>query len=477
MSVMSKKIINYFNSISVPGKWEWMLLGIIFLIPFLSFFYGDTVSIIKYEVHFMGSIVDYDGWTSYYEYVKYMVENGGANGGGNYATYDFPMYIILGIWGIPLWVLYGSKGIDVCSVYLAKVYGKSILLIALVISGILIYSICKEIKLSEQHSKWGAFLFASSMCVFTAIGINGQTDVLGMVFILLGLRAYIKHQRINFILWFMLAFMFKMYALFIFVPLLLIVEKKIWKIGVSGIAVFALKFIQGLIFDANDPAMIIKRNFEKGMYDRLTTNRIPFVNGDVPTVFVIFFAICIWCYLHKEISDEAEFYKYAIWIPMISMIGIFVSFESSSYWYVHMCPYLSIMLVYNTSNMKHNFLFETIGLISITLSNYGSRPWAFEIHACQNMLLEKFFGDYNLVAEPYKLENFVVHVHIAKCVGALNAAFVVLMLTFIWMNVPRKIDYIPGQAVRGFAYSRLILNAMVCYVPLTIFVYNLICLK
>ena len=34
--------------------------------------------------------------------------------------------------------------------------------------------------LSTQQAAWGAFLFASSMCVFTAIGINGQTDILGI---------------------------------------------------------------------------------------------------------------------------------------------------------------------------------------------------------------------------------------------------------------------------------------------------------
>ena len=131
--------------------------------------------------------------------MKYLVESDPFGFGTQnyaYATYDFPMYIVLGIWGIPLWILFGAKGLDANASYLAKIYGKSVLLAALVVSTVLVYAICREIRLSTQQAAWGAFLFASSMCVFTAIGINGQTDILGIPFIMLGLRDYIKHRRV-----------------------------------------------------------------------------------------------------------------------------------------------------------------------------------------------------------------------------------------------------------------------------------------
>lgn len=480
MNNIIDKVESFFYGMESPRLWEWIILAILVSIPFLSYYYGDTMSIVNYEVNFMGAIKNYDGWTSYYEYIKYLVESDPFGFGSYtyaYATYDFPMYIILGIWGIPLWIFYGSKGLDVNSFYISKIYGKSVLLVALIISAVLVYSICKEIEVSDQHAKWGAFLFASSMCVFTAIGINGQTDILGIPFILLGLRAFIRHQRIRFIFWFMIAVMFKMYAFFIFVPLVLISEKKLWKIGGSVIAVWILKFVQAIIFDPQSPSMIIKQQFELDIYNRLTVNRLPFVNGDAPMVLVMIFILCVYCYLHKEIENEAEFRKFAIWIPVAAMIGFFVSFESSSYWYLHLCPYLSIILVYNTSNMKNNVLFETIGLAAITLSNYGSRPWAYEIYGCHDMLLEKFFGNYNDVQEIYVLDDFAHRVSIVKYVGALNVVFVILMLAFVWMNMPKKTDYDAEQNVKGYAYARLLLNVAVAYIPLIIFVYNLVFLK
>lgn len=235
-----------------------------------------------------------------------------------------------------------------------------------------------------------------------------------------------------------------------------------------------MKFVQAVIFDPQSPAMLIKQQFENDIYNRLTVNRLPFVNGDVPMVLIMIFVLCVYCYLHKETESESEFRSYAVWLPAAAMIGLFVSFESSSYWYLHLCPYLSIMLVYNTSNLKNNVLFETAGLIAITLSNYGSRPWAYEIYGCHTMLLEKIFGDYNAVQKVYLLDDFAHRVSIVKYVGALNVVFVVLLLVFAWMNAPRKIEYIPEKTVRGYAYARLFLNVTVAYIPLLLFVYNLL---
>ena len=480
MKELMIRIDTYFHSTKAPKLWEWIVLGILISIPFLSYFYGDTLSIVNYEVNFMGAVKNGGGWTSYYEYMKYLVESDPFGFGTQnyaYATYDFPMYIVLGIWGIPLWILFGAKGLDANASYLAKIYGKSVLLAALVVSTVLVYAICREIRLSTQQAAWGAFLFASSMCVFTAIGINGQTDILGIPFILLGLRDYIKHRRVWFVLWFMIAVMFKMYAFFIYAPLLLLAEKKLWKIGGSVLAVWALKVVQAVIFPSHSPAMLIKQQFELDIYNRLTVNRIPFVNGDVPTPLILIVLLCVYCYLHEKIESEEEFQKYAVWIPMTAMIGLFISFESSSYWYLHLCPYLSIMLVYNTKNLKNNVLFETVGLIAITLSNFGSRPWAFEIYGCHTMLLEKIFGDYNAVQEVYLLNDFAHRISIVKYVGALNVVFIVSLLVFVWMNLPGKIGQETETSIRGYAYVRLLSNVAVAYIPLILFVYNLLCLK
>ena len=60
---MREKIENYFCSDKAPRIWEWIVLAVLIGIPFISYYYGDTMSIVNYEDNFMGAIIHYYGWT------------------------------------------------------------------------------------------------------------------------------------------------------------------------------------------------------------------------------------------------------------------------------------------------------------------------------------------------------------------------------------------------------------------------------
>ena len=96
-------------------KWEWVVLGLLLMIPFISFAYGDLKSIIHYEINFTGSILKGGGLQNFYTYcmnqVKFYIDH--SIEGVSYATYDFPMYIVLGIWGIPLYIYEQIIGIRI----------------------------------------------------------------------------------------------------------------------------------------------------------------------------------------------------------------------------------------------------------------------------------------------------------------------------------------------------------------------------
>lgn len=475
MQVIKSFLNDFLYKKSKPKKAEWVLLGLLFLFPFLCYFYGDTTAIVLYEMNFMGSIVRGGGLQNYYEYTKYLVESTGPNHGGCYATYDFPMYFIMGIWGIPLWFVFGARDIEFFLSFWGKVYGKSIYIVALIICTYLIYRICLQLKISKDDSKWGAFLFASSIFVFTAVAINGQSDIIGIVFILLGIYSYVKQNRKAFLLWFMIAACFKMYALFIFLPLLLLIEKNVIRIGMDGIIVLLMKLGLGIVFDPNSEAMHIKNAFEYEMFERLLNNKLPLINGDVPITLVLIFGICVFCYLHEEIKDSEMLHRYAIYVPMLTMICLFISFESSSYWYLHMSPYLAIMLAYNTKNLKNNMLFETFGLICITFYFYATRPWAFDVDGSVGMLLEILIRKYDTIHQPLMLEELCDKLHITDFSGVLNAVFVVAVLTLCWMNRPKEITYEEKCNIRPWAIMRLGVNGLVGGLPILLIIYNMLC--
>lgn len=463
------KVYMYFQNTKEPYKWEWVILGLLILLPFISCFYGDTNSILLYEVDFFGSIFKGDGVLSYYDYVMNRMDTTGI---GNYATYDFPMYIVLGIWGAPLWFLAGAKGVNPLSSIVFKIYGKSIFLVALAITTVIIYLICKELKISKENSMWGAFIYASSLMIYVAICLNGQTDILGMVFILLGLLMFIKDKRMLFLLFFAIAIPFKQYALFIFVPLLLLKEKRIRYIILKTIAALSILAGSNLLFDSSSPSIQIKKSFELDMFNRLTAMRLPLLNGSVPIIVVLLLVVCVFCFL-KKIDDREEMNKYSIFIPLLVMGIIFISFESSSYWYVHLVPYLAIMLVYNSGNLKHCLLFETVGMMSLVLANYASRPWSFDIYAYNNMFLGKVFGDYNALETPFLLGDFCQKSGIVKYCGTLFGVYVVLLFTTIYLCRPSNIKTEQMNApIRGYSMVRLFLNTLIAYIPGGLYLYN-----
>jgi hypothetical protein len=188
-----EKIKNKLLSKTIPTKFEWIILGIILLIPFCIYCYMDTKSIILYQVNFVdalvhGKIFDYYQFT-YDNILSY--KSMGYNVAFN--TYDMPLNTVLGIWGIPLYFIWKLRGINILSSSLALFYGKSLLLVFLVFASVLIYKLCMVLGVNKIYSKWASYIFASSLLVFTAIGFIGQCDIIGIVFILKGLIYFVVY--------------------------------------------------------------------------------------------------------------------------------------------------------------------------------------------------------------------------------------------------------------------------------------------
>ena len=474
-----EKLKKIFKISEAPSFWAWSAFALALLVIVASFYYGDTASILRYEIHFIGNLLDGGKLTDYYDYVLRCSDGYGPVTGGNLATYDFPMYIVLGIWGIPLYFMTAAKGIDVGARIPFVVYGKGILVIALVVCLYLVYRIAKAMEMGEVRAKWAAFLCATSAFVYVAIGINGQTDVIGVVFILLGFYFYVNDMTdkgyMKFILGFMLAVPFKMFAVFIFVALLLLRKKKVWEIAVSMVLVVLPKFLLNLAFDQTSLAMTCKKEFEQQIYERLMANHVPFGNGNVSTVVIMLGIVYVWCFLRKPAEDILEYRKNALFATVASLVALFSSFESSSYWFIHMVPFFALMTAYNVGTFKTSMLFEVVAVVCHMFSDYGSRYWAYDIYNCNGMLMEKILGrSYNNVENAYLLQTFCGDTPIMRFNSAFQALFIVLMCAFVWINRPSKITTEGEIKFRPAAVIRMIVNIIVTFIPLILFTYSLL---
>lgn len=112
--------------------------GAIFCILFVLYESGDCPTIVNSEINFIGAIFEGGGIQNYYAYCGLHDANG--------APYGFIPHFIMGIWGLPLYVLVKIFGETNFAIYFL---GKSILLFYIILAGYALYKICKILNLEN----------------------------------------------------------------------------------------------------------------------------------------------------------------------------------------------------------------------------------------------------------------------------------------------------------------------------------------
>lgn len=450
---------------------RWLLLGILILIPFCSFAYIDTKSIIHFEVNFAEALLQGNIRNFYqfcYEKVQFYLQEGIA--GDAYATYDILLHAVLGIWGIPLYLVCKIANIEVTSSMLGILYGKSIFLLALICVSVLMYKICLNLRLSRKTAQHCVFLFCSSILIFSTMCIIGQSDIIGIFFILQGVNSYVKKEDNKFVFWFMIAVPFKMYALFIFIPLLLLQEKRVIYIGIKGAVVVALNVICGWIFNDGSLGIEEKAKFSKRMLEKILGNKISLMNGEIPILLILFLGICVWCYLHEK---DKDFYECAVFVPLITVIAIFISFNSYPYWFLYLTPFVAIAIAYNEKYFDSVLLFESVGMIALVLGHYIQYFWCFDITNGHKMLICKLMNGES-GSKAIFLENLVRDLP-EVYLGVLYAVYIVCMISIAYLCNPvflKKREEGMVQEIDKKLDVRMVVNVCIGYIPVFLLIYN-----
>lgn len=456
-----------------PSKSAWFAAIAFFVFLFISFCYGDTASIIRYEAGFAESMLKGD-WRDLYGITYSQILDAKANGlrGVSLPTYDLPLNIILGIWGIPLYLyrtLFNAP--DIGESFGQMLYGKSIFLPALAVTIILVYKICMAMGTGKGRALWGAYLYFTSSIVTASVAIVGQCDVIGMMFILAGLLSFIQREEKKFLIFFILAMPFKMYALFFFLPLMLLREKRILMIITKLVAAFSLSIMSNISLVNNISALKNKAHFNVGMLYKLIEIKMPLLSSKASLFAVLFGILCVYCYLHKECGDSNKEIKFISFVSVLSAVTVFISFSSYPYWFIYLSPYLAVCAVFNASQSGNIILFETAGMLMLTWSNYIRYFWCYDIHNTVNMFLHWITGNPTFREGALTMRR-IANTHIMQGTLRLSdAAYIVCMCAVAWLCRPCCGEtYVPDFDMRTYARRRFLLNSAACFLPVLLFI-------
>jgi len=350
---------------------------------FLICQYYDLFMIIKSALRMLdsfksGNITDYYGFS-------YAGELANQSNKMLFAyEYNFFQIFFTAILMLPLSFAYNGDidggGLDglICVIYL-----EVILAILLIVAWRLTGKIVKSAGLDGKYAKEVRSLFILSPMLLYISVAYGQIDLMYMIVIILALPFYYKEKYYIFSLIMSLAVAMKTLPLMIFIPLILLANKRIRDIVINFLIVMVLPVITALVFEGSSGhkaiSEIIREDYS--YVDRIAEWRL----GDTASIFILFFVIiCIVCYMHKTDTKDKTKFLYDSQLAVFAVYGSFISFVTwHLQWMIPLVLSLSLLipLVKDKRIMIMDIILEILFIMtamfmatSTHMTNFGILP-------------------------------------------------------------------------------------------------------
>ena len=245
-------------------------------------------------------------------------------------------YILFAIWNIPIRLLGLMTVPSFAAPYGVLMWYKLLPTLVYLGTGFLVYKIAMEFEFGSLKSKISAFVFLTTPIGFYSQFIFGQYDIFTVFLVLLGIYMLLKGKRWQFCLMFGLAITFKYFALLIFVPVLLLVEKDIWKIIKSGI-IAVIPFAAEVLIYKGSPA------FKSGVFG---FNAVGYIgdavieigNYTINIVVLLWALVCAWAY-YTDLKERKDIIKWGVFFCNLVVFVVFGFAKWHPQWLLFAVPF------------------------------------------------------------------------------------------------------------------------------------------
>ena len=366
---------------------ENVILFLVMLLPLFSVYYDDANSIIRqgmnvWEALFSGRFFHYFSLCNESVQQGLMVHQ---------ANYGLVMNLILAVWNLPLWIAEKAAGGNILDHFAARVWGKSEMLLCAWICMGLLKRIAGKIGFDEKKKQLLGFLFLTSAWTVLGALVVAQIDIICMVFILLAFEAFLDENTRKFLLFFTLSVLTKEFAIFVFLPIILLKEKNLIRAGVAMVFPFAISVVLNLPFKWADPAgAALKKPRTWVMIDQLTRMRITlFGEIRIPAFFIALAAVVVVSYM-TVVPDKKELPKWMTYMGLIGMLPVFVCAYSYPYWGALLLPFVLLLMLWEDDKRFLKLFLETAAILSLIVADMIEFPWVFQMVG--GMLPDFLFG-------------------------------------------------------------------------------------
>ena len=271
-------------------------------------------------------------------------------GGSNYLLTS---YIIFAVWNIPIKLL-GIINAPTADAGMVLFWYKLLTTVFFIFSVKYFHKILIKSGIDKNNSNLITIVWITSPLLLFSQFIFGQTDIFTMFFLLIGLNYYFDGRMMLFSLFLGLSITFKYFPVFIFIPLLLLVEKRPLQI-IKNMIIFFIPIALTVL-----PYIHIKA-FRADVLGFSAASRI--MNAQIQIheklqlsiYFVLWAIICVYNYL-KLVEDKKFFFQYVFYLCSTVFILLFSLILWHPQWLLIITPFIAVTTCLNKKINEFLFL-------------------------------------------------------------------------------------------------------------------------
>ena len=357
---MKKKICSLINPDSISYL-DLAVIGLIIIGFWLFFIHPDIMETSNHSYLFLESVIS-GNVRSFYKTVE-LHDNALYYMNGAY--YNIFVYAVFALWQLPVSLVEQLFSLSMNETFYF-IWSKALCAILYCMCAVLVYKICLSLKIAEKRAAFAAFAFLLNPVAFFSPMIMGQYDSLCLFLMLASFFYFAKGDLLRFSVIAGIAILCKYFAFFIFLPLLLLMEKRVVNLMKFLLcASFPLILTSILLPSANSPhfgEMIVRMLLPRA--------------GLIPLFPALFLLVCVWSYLKKPDNMSPQ---HGLHLSFVVFALLFLLIESHPQWYILLIPFL-IITVFSQRNLQLFFYLGALLSVFFFIHIFIVFPGHFELN-------------------------------------------------------------------------------------------------
>lgn len=430
--IMCSDWIKKRNSASI-GRLDWILLGVMAVFMLFTMFYADLPIIYNHSLTFLDSLTSFDMADFYANTLEKPYYGFGA-------VYYWTVYAVIGAWNLPIWILQKLFGINVFSIK-CMLWCRLEVVFFLILTLWMLEKLMRDFGFEKEKYRFVQFLFTSSLLVMLPTVAISQIDIITVFLMLWGIREYLNTDKITwrFLLIFAFTASLKIFAMFVFIPLVMLREKRILAV-VGDLAVGTVFILASLLpYAGREDYIEATSVLNDVMVDRIFETVFPAGNLEIPAFLTILVGICIWAYA-TTLKSREEYLYYVNWIALAVFADFFIFVFAHPYWIVLLAPYVVLLIAMNPERMKINILLEFFMEAAVTIVYCGT----FGVYMTESTFADLVLSRLGMVPPRKGYQSFGEWAAVQEMdayLATLFGIFAVCLAALLILNRPGKVEW------------------------------------